>query len=255
MCPLALYDEMDILLGEPGIRLNIEGAELSSGQDNLIWKAADLFLKKTSSSQGVSIRLIKKIPMGGGLGGGSSDAASVLLALNQLHKNPLSLDELSEIAALLGSDVPFFLYGQPAVCRGRGEKVEPVELRDLPWVLLLNPGFGVPTPWAYKSYASHPQKGEPGKSFNWGKTTVTLRNDLEPPVFSKYLWIAETKQWLRETGLCLDSLMSGSGATVFALIQDESVARQLIEKAREHLGPQTFLHAAPLLTHVWHEQE
>jgi 4-diphosphocytidyl-2-C-methyl-D-erythritol kinase len=147
----------------------------------------------------------------------------------------------------LGSDINFFLQTQPAVCSGRGEKISPLDLTNLPWVVLFNPGFGVPTPWAYKTYAANPQPGMDGKTFQWGKHAITLRNDLESPVFSKYVWISETKKWLQSQSLVLDSLMSGSGATVFALAKNEDDAKKLIFESRTRLGKETWMHAAKLL--------
>lgn len=247
MCPVDLTDEMEITSADSGISLVVEGAELSAGPDNLVWRAADLVLRASGKNQGVKILLKKRIPMGGGLGGGSSDAASVLLAVNELTGNTQKREDLSRFAAELGSDVAFFLYHQPAVCRGRGEIVEPVEAKGLPWIVLINPGFGVPTPWAYKTFAAHPSTGEKGRTFPWIPGGITLRNDLEPAVFSKYLWIAEAKSWLQKSGLCLDSLMSGSGATVFALVEDGASAAKLVEAIREHFGTHVWTHAARLL--------
>lgn len=250
MCPVDLMDEIEITLEESGISLSVEGAELSAGPDNLVWRAADLVLRASGRKQGVKILLRKKIPMGGGLGGGSSDAASVLLAVNELTGGTQSFEDISRFAAELGSDVAFFLYHQPAICRGRGEIVEPIETRGLPWVVLINPGFGVPTPWAYKTFAASPATGEKGKTFPWTPEGITLRNDLEGAVFSKYLWIAEAKSWLQKSGLCLDSLMSGSGATVFALVEDGASAAKLVEAAYQHLGTHVWTHAGRLLESV-----
>jgi len=247
MCPVDLMDEIEIMPTESGITLSVEGAELSAGPDNLVWRAADLVLRASGKKQGVKILLKKKIPMGGGLGGGSSDAAAVLLAVNELTGETQSLENLSRFAAELGSDVAFFLFHQPAICRGRGEIVEPVEAKGLPWVVLINPGFGVPTPWAYKTYAAHPASGENGRAFPWTPGGITIRNDLEPAVFSKYLWIAEAKAWLQKSAHCLDSLMSGSGATVFALVEDGDTAARLTEAIRGHFGHHVWTHAGRLL--------
>ena len=243
MCPLALADEIEIEEKSSGIELEVPGApsHVPTGPDNLVWKAAQAVLDEAKIKKGVRMVLHKKVPTGGGLAGGSSDAAAVLLAVNKLFNAPLPFASLEKIASGLGSDINFFLQPLPAVCTGRGEKVSPLALKNLPWVVLINPGFGVPTPWAYKTYAQHPSKGTEGKTFEWEKS-VTLRNDLEPAVFSKYLWIAETKSWLQKNPLVLDSLMSGSGATVFALVHDEKDAKTLARQASEYLGSSTWIH-------------
>ena len=257
MCPLSLADEIEIELADQGVALTIEGADLPSGPENLAYRAADEFFKMAqvdSAQGGARIHLKKRIPTGGGLAGGSSNAAAVLLALNQLLGEPLSMDQLGSIAAGMGSDINFFLQHEPAICSGRGEKVCPHPLRNLPWALLINPGFGVSTPWAYKTYAQNPAQGEVGRTFEWGAgappdSVVTLRNDLEPAVFSKYIWIAETKAWLQRQPMVLDALMSGSGATVFALVEDEKAAAKLTAQARDYLGHATWIQAVRLGSH------
>lgn len=250
MCPLALADEMEFsFCNIQGINLTVEGAELSNGPDNLVYRAAEAVLKRTKAEKGVMIKLYKKIPMGGGLAGGSSNAAATIRSLNQLLGNPLSFEEMNEIAASMGSDINFFLQPYPAVCSGRGEKVVPLKLKNLPWVVLLNPGFGVSTPWAYKTYAQNPAKGETGCTFEWG-SKVTLQNDLESAVFTKYLWISETKAWLKKQPETLDALMSGSGATVLALVSDEETGNELAQRAKEYLGEQTWVQVTRLLEYA-----
>lgn len=248
MAPLALADELDLELERTaGIRLTVEGADLPTGPENLAWRAADTVLRRSQADAGISLRLRKKIPHGGGLGGGSSNAALVLQGVNDLLGNPLSPSELQAEAARLGSDVPFFLGTGAALCRGRGEIIEPVPLQAMPWVLLANPGFGVPTPWAYKTYASAPAQGLPGRStFQYREQPFQVRNDLEPAVFGKYLWIAECKRWLLDQAETGEALMSGSGATVFALFETEAAAQAVAARARGYFGPETFLLATRL---------
>ena len=105
---------------------------------------------------------MKVVPVGAGLGGGSSDAAAVLLSLRQLTEIKCDDDKLAELAGRLGSDIPFFIYTTPAFCKGRGEIIEPVTLKESYRGLLVHPGFGVSTPWAYKTYAQNPQAGDGG---------------------------------------------------------------------------------------------
>jgi len=213
MAPITLGDTLEIELGGEGIAFSCSDPALSDAAENLATKAARLFLEEFKLAAGVKIHLEKKVPAGAGLGGGSSDAAAVLLALRALAKIDCDDAKLAELAARLGSDVPFFIHGRPAVCRGRGEIIEPVALAEKLEGLLVHPGFGVSTPWAYKTYAQNPCAGETGKTV----AGFALRNDLEPPAFSKYLWLPTVKKWFREQPEVIDALMSGSGSSVFAL--------------------------------------
>lgn len=242
MCPLALHDTITLEKRAEECSLEVLGADLPTGPENLAMKAALMLKERAGYRGGVHVKLEKRIPHGGGLAGGSSDAATVLMGCNDLWEIGLSQVELGEVASRLGSDVNFFLQPQPAICRGRGEIVEPVKIRESPWVLLINPGWGVSTPWAYQTYAAKPMKGEVGR-WRFGMKRgagvyeeVELVNDLEPAVFSKYLWIAAAKEWLRGEDGVLDAMMSGSGATVFALVEEEAVGKRLEEAARVHLG-------------------
>jgi 4-diphosphocytidyl-2-C-methyl-D-erythritol kinase len=222
MAPISLGDTLDIDLIPEGIEFTCSDPALSDAKDNLATKAARIFLDEFKLTTGVRIHLEKQVPVGAGLGGGSSDAAAVLLALRQLTKTDCPDSKLVELASRLGSDIPFFIYGTPSVCRGRGEIIEPLPLKDHFQGLLVHPGFGVSTPWAYKTYAQNPGQGAAGKTF----ADFTLRNDLEPPAFSKYPWLPTVKSWFQKQPAVLDSLMSGSGSSVFALTESvESVAK------------------------------
>lgn len=249
MCHLSLHDDVRVEETSGEIALSLEGADLSAGPDNLAWRAADLYFKQTGLKKGAKIHLVKRIPAGGGLAGGSTDAAAVLRGLDRLFGTNLPFATLCDLGGQLGSDINFFLQDRPAICTGRGEKIEPVTLLDQWHVLLLNPGFGVPTPWAYKTYAADPKPGEPGRlaaqiERNGEKVTWPLVNDLEPPVFSKYFWIAEAKSWLRGQPGVLDSMMSGSGATVLALFASEQDALRVSEAAAAYFGPSAWRHVA-----------
>lgn len=253
MCPLGIHDDVELEPRADGqIDLKVEGAaDIPADASNLAWRAAELVQKKAQCSQGVNLVLRKRIPAGGGMAGGSSNAAVVLEGVNRLWGTGLSLAELKELAGQLGSDVAFFLEHGPCVCTGRGEITYPVALEVDAEVLLLNPGFGVPTPWAYQRYAARPGQGEEGRQL-WTmvrdgvKTAFRLRNDLEPPVLEKYLWIAQARDWLRSQPGVLDAMMSGSGATVFALVrpgQSEGIAAL----ARAYFGPNCWIQSTRLL--------
>ncbi|MDD5263022.1 MAG: 4-(cytidine 5'-diphospho)-2-C-methyl-D-erythritol kinase [Methylacidiphilales bacterium] len=258
MCPVSLFDEMELERADGGVELRVEGADIPAGDDNLVVRAARLLQEFSGKSHGARIFLRKAIPVGGGLAGGSSNAALALLALNRLWDCGLPMEKLEQAAASMGSDINFFLYRKPAICRGRGEQVEPVELSRPLAGLLVNPGFGVPTPWAYKTYAANPRKGElgrlllqsrAGKGAAWQE--FRLQNDLEPAVFDKYLWIREAGRWLARQNDVLDSMMSGSGATVFALLENKVQAECVAAKARDYFGARTWIQPVDLLTKGW----
>ncbi|MDX6766773.1 MAG: 4-(cytidine 5'-diphospho)-2-C-methyl-D-erythritol kinase [Candidatus Methylacidiphilales bacterium] len=252
MCPVGLYDELEIEESGEGITLRVEGADLPADPTNLVWRAAALVQEVTGCRKGVRMVLRKVIPMGGGLAGGSGNAAAVLHAVNDLWGCGLSRAQLKDLAGRLGSDIAFFLDGGASWCTGRGEITRPVELDWRGHVLLLNPGFGVPTPWAYRTYAAEPQAGELGRLELAvrgipGRERVRLRNDLEPAVFTKYFWIAEAKAWLLGQPGVVDAMMSGSGATVFALLPDAEAASRVAEAARDHFGPNCWIQTPCLL--------
>jgi len=236
MAPLSLADEIDIERKEGGgLELACDDRRLPTGEGNLAYRAAKLFCEKGGFEPDVRIALSKKTPHGAGLGGGSSDAAAVLLGLNALFSAGLSREELSAIAAELGSDAPFFLWESAALCTGRGETVSPVALNERLALVLFKPPFGVPTPWAYKNWGD--SKELPGipyapQEFPWG----TLVNHLERPVFEKYLFLAVLKRWLLVQPEAAGALMSGSGSTVFALLKTGGDGAALTARAVEAFG-------------------
>ncbi len=236
MAPISLGDTLDLDLIPAGIEFTCSDPALSDAKDNLATKAARLFLEEFKLTTGVRIHLEKAVPVGAGLGGGSSDAAAVLLALRKLTGIKCDDAMLAGLAAQLGSDIPFFIYGQTAICKGRGEIIEPVVLKENLQGLLVHPGFGVSTPWAYKTYAQNPQKGVAGHAF----PDFTLRNDLEPPAFGKYPWLPATKSWFKEQPEVLDSLMSGSGSSVFALTHSAQVTDELRARFLAEFGSTIF---------------
>lgn len=236
MAMISIHDTLEIDLITSDIEFTCSDPALSDSKDNLATKAARLFLDEFKLTTGVRIHLDKAIPVGAGLGGGSSDAAAVLQALNTLTGTHCPPEKLAELAAQLGSDIPFFIYGPTAICRGRGEIIEPVRLNEDIFGVLVHPGFGVSTPWAYKTYAQNPRPGEPGHRF----ADFTLRNDLEPPAFGKYPWLPTVKSWFREQPEVIDSLMSGSGSSVFALTRTPEARGTLVARFRAEFGQALF---------------
>ena len=249
-------DIADILSAEANddgqITLKLEGDDLLSvGEDNLIVRAARA-LQSHAPTLGAHLRIEKVIPQGAGLGGGSSDAAATLLLLRKLWALPISDRELNKIGGELGSDVPFFLQPYAARATGRGEILQPIHLSHLPWAVLLHPGFLSPTGLAYTLYAENPKVGTEGpplilKTLEGKTHEIRPRNDLEPAVERKFIWIASAREWLEQQSGVLTARMSGSGSTVYGLFSTEKEARQVTEKAGEFFGTETWIRTARLL--------
>jgi len=236
IAPISLCDEIRIeqRSGKQKIAFRCDDPSVPKGEDNIVVRAAEIFFKETKISSGVSIELKKKIPHGAGLGGGSSDAASTLLALNELFETSLPRERLAKMAEMIGSDVPFFIFQSAALCKGRGELVNPTRLREQLPVLLLKPEFGVPTQWAYSHWQD--SREIPGVSYSAqdfdGQKFV---NDLERPVYEKFIFLAQIKSWLLNQPEVGAALMSGSGSTVFAVLRDASNADRLATRAKAEL--------------------
>ena len=237
MCPVSIFDTLEIThREEPGLEFVCDDPSLPTGDDNLVVRAAKLFCTECGLEPRVRIVLTKRIPHGAGLGGGSSDAASTLLGLDRLFETQLPCEALAAMAADLGSDIPFFIYQSAAKIGGRGERVEPVDFPHALPLLLIKPAFGVPTPWAYKKWKDSveiPEVRYTAQEFPWG----SLVNDLERPVFEKYVFLADLKMWLLNQPEVTGALMSGSGATVFALLQTKEEAGALGERIAAEFGP------------------
>ncbi|PYL66508.1 MAG: 4-(cytidine 5'-diphospho)-2-C-methyl-D-erythritol kinase, partial [Verrucomicrobia bacterium] len=155
------------------------------------------------------------------MGGGSSDAAATLVALNQLFQTKLTRDDLVKLGSTIGSDVPFFIFGSTAICRGRGELVEPAKLQKQLSILLVKPEFGVASEWAYSCWQD--SREIPGVSYQVQKFVgQAFFNDLERPVFEKFVFLAQLKMWLLEQPEVGAALMSGSGSTIFAVMRQNA---------------------------------
>lgn len=242
MCPVSVFDRLEITARESGgIEFSCDDASLPAGDDNLVVRAAKLFCGEVGIEPHLSIVLKKAIPHGAGLGGGSSDAANTILALNAIFETALPRQTLSGLAAEIGSDVPFFIFQSAAVCRGRGELVTPVKFPHRIPLLLIKPPFGVPTPWAYQRWADSreiPDVSYEPLVFDWG----VLVNSLERPVFEKFLLLAEMKRWLSAQPEVAGALMSGSGATVFAVLHDKADGVPLGERFGAEFGTNFWVH-------------
>ncbi len=233
---LSLADEIEIVTGiGQGVRVRCDDPTVPDDDSNLAAVAARQFHSHTGIRFDARIAITKNIPSGAGLGGGSSDAAAVLVALDSIFETNLGSAGLEKIAANIGSDVPFFIRRVPAWMRGRGERIEPASGVPRLWMLLLKPAFGVETPWAYKNLAKSIElPGVDYGSQRWGG--VEFFNDLERPVFEKYTLLPTMKAWLREQAECRVALMSGSGSTMFAVCEDAESTHALAARARAKFG-------------------
>lgn len=231
---LELHDTLTIARRPGPLTIACNEAEVPTDRRNLVWKAASLLWRsatgRTSAPRDLHIGIEKRIPAQAGLGGGSSDAAAMLLALVRLWKLDLDPPTLSRLAARLGADVPFFLAGGTALGLGRGDDVYP--LADLPrlHVVIIRPAFGVSTVEAYRWYDNGqsgrrrepPSRPLPG---SWPAWTAALRNDLEPAVIRHHPTIGRLKHALLEAG-AVRAAMSGSGSAVFGLFDRAETARR-----------------------------
>jgi 4-diphosphocytidyl-2-C-methyl-D-erythritol kinase len=235
MAPLDLADRLEIsLVGKNGVEFSCSDPSLPTDGSNLACKAVAAFSTATKRELGVRIHLEKKIPHGAGLGGGSSDAAAVLKALNELSGAGISFEELEKIAASIGSDVPFFIRGVPAICRGRGERIEPLEGVPAAEIFLVKPPFGISTAWAYGAWGASAKSRE---TFIGRLGSIPMVNDLEAPVFSKHLQLPVLKDWLAAQSGVTVAMMSGSGSTIFACL--EAPSESLAERVHAEFG-ETF---------------
>jgi 4-diphosphocytidyl-2-C-methyl-D-erythritol kinase len=240
--PISLCDEIKIdrNYAKERIEFRCDDPSVPIGDDNLAVRAAKVFFAATNIKPAVSIELTKRIPHGAGLGGGSSDAASTLLALNELFDTKLPREALAKLAEPIGSDVPFFIFESAAICRGRGELVAPVRLPEKLSILLLKPAFAVATGWAYSRWKDSIEiPGTPYAAQEFAGQTFV--NDLERPVFEKFVFLAQLKVWLLSQSAVGAALMSGSGSTVFAVRRDESVAEELAGRGRAELDPELWI--------------
>jgi 4-diphosphocytidyl-2-C-methyl-D-erythritol kinase len=240
MAPISLCDEIRIERSDKeGIEFHCDDASLPQGDDNLIVRAAKSFFAVTKLKPAVCVELQKKIPHGAGLGGGSSDAAFTLLALNELFETNLPREALSKMAEMIGSDIPFFIFQSAAVCKGRGELVTALKLRQSLSLILIKPGFAVSTSWAYHHWQGSreiPRVSYAAQEFG-GQTLV---NDLERPAFEKFVFLAQLKMWLLKQPEVGVALMSGSGSATFAVLRENAEADHIAERAKAELDPELW---------------
>jgi 4-diphosphocytidyl-2-C-methyl-D-erythritol kinase len=233
ICPLALYDILTLTPGGSGIGIVCDHPDVPEDESNLAAASARLFMETVLVDHvppvdGLTIHIEKKIPVGAGLGGGSSDAAAVLTALNDRFGQPLSKSAMMTLGARIGADVPFFIAGVPALATGIGDQLEPFPHLS-PWTaLVIYPNQVVSTAWVYKNLNLRLTKDEKklskfnfdGRYFN---VNEHLFNDLEPVTATAFPVINKIKRWLLDYGAA-GAMMSGSGSTVFGLFADPARA-------------------------------
>lgn len=237
---IGLWDELVFWKKEKGFELDILEAPgpLEADDSNLVLKAARFFLEAAEIPGGLRVELKKRIPLAAGLGGGSSDAAATLWGLNRIYGTDFSTAQLRELAAPLGSDVPFFLTGGVALGSGRGEKIKSWESSSTYWLVLAKPLEGLSTPRVYQSGQAAFTSGDRARNFRevlaQGDPRALadrLYNGLEPAAFHLLPRVESIKNGLLDAG-ALGALVSGSGPTVFGLAPDEETAHRLAEKMK-----------------------
>lgn len=237
MVALSLADHLTLekLPDGQGASLLCSDKNLDTGEGNLVMRALRLIEKHCEKRFDLRIHLDKQIPIAAGLGGGSSDAAALLKGVNHMFDLNLDHDVLTSLAARIGSDVPFFIYDSPCDCKGRGELVQPIEFKQQLPLLLVKPDFGVSAAWAYQKWADSVEI--PGVVYApqlclWG----TMVNDLERPVFEKFLFLARLKMWLLDQAETHVALLSGSGSTLVVVLAEAEGGERLEARMKEHFG-------------------
>lgn len=242
-----LCDEVTIsLVDEPGIRVSCGREGVPDGPDNIAWRAADALLKLSDKRPGIDIRITKRIPVGAGLGGGSSDGATVLMGVNELLGLGLTDQRLMEVGVKLGADVPFFIFKKTALAEGIGEKLTALEGVPLLWIVLVNPNIHVSTAWVYQNLQLTNQRDLPIIPCFYKDAAdicAILANDLEAVTARRVPVIREIEERLMAEGAC-GALMSGSGPTVFGVFEDDQAA----SKAAALIGRETGWFTAAVRT-------
>jgi 4-diphosphocytidyl-2-C-methyl-D-erythritol kinase len=227
---ISLYDELTFVQRASGIMVKCPGSILPEDENNLVYRAAAGFYDRSGLKPGIEITLQKHIPVGAGLGGGSSDAATTLVTLNELHNSPLSTEELLRLGESLGADIPFFIFGKTAWASGKGEMLTEAPSLPLFWIVLINPGFPVSTKEVYQGLNLGLTKKIIKYSiprFSSVKEAASgLVNDLERVTLTLHPALAEIKAFLLKNG-ALGAAMTGSGPTMFGVFTDEASAQRV----------------------------
>jgi 4-diphosphocytidyl-2-C-methyl-D-erythritol kinase len=250
MQAVGLYDEVTVRLIDSGITVTCDNTAIPAGTGNIAYRAAREMLDLSGNPSGIAIEIRKNIPVAAGLGGGSSDAAAVLVACNRLLRTRIGREQLAEIGTRLGMDVPFFLFGPTALAKGRGELLTSLPSPPKFWVLLVNPGFETSTAWVYKNLNfGLTKKGDCTNiaGLKVSQIARSLHNDLETVTATAHPVIAEMERSLIDSR-ALGACMSGSGPTVFGIFDTEAACRaatQALHTKGWHLYPAEILTGSP----------
>ncbi|ALC17430.1 4-diphosphocytidyl-2-C-methyl-D-erythritol kinase [Desulfuromonas soudanensis] len=241
---VSLYDTVRIaLVAEGGVRVVCKGVDLPPGGENIAARAARRMLELSGADCGVEIVIDKAIPVAAGLGGGSSDAAAVLMGLDEMLSTALGKERLMAEGGKLGADVPFFIFKEPAWATGIGDCLETVPSLAPFWYVLVNPGVAVSTAWVYQNLGLT-SPGTVARMPGFLETTAgvvrLLHNDLEGVTIPRYPVIASLKERLLGLGAA-GALMSGSGPTVFGVFEGVEAARAACEELATVPGWRSFL--------------
>jgi 4-diphosphocytidyl-2-C-methyl-D-erythritol kinase len=255
MVPVSLYDELDIRkIGAARakkkapvrlIKVTCDHPLVPRGEKNIAYRAARLLMQRAGSEQAVHIHIRKRIPVGAGLGGGSTDAAATLIGLNRLLKLRLSAAKLEKMALSVGADVPFFIRARPARARGIGERLDPIRKLARFWVVIVYPGFPVSTERVFQSFCSTLTKPPVNTSISSSlksleKLAGLLHNDLESVTLKRYPKLSLIKARLLHEGAA-GGLMSGSGSSVFGVFASKDQAARALRRLRKEEGAKAFL--------------
>ena len=241
MQKITIYDELSFSLRPKGIEFHCPGSDLLNTPDNLVFRAAQSIFDYTNYSNGIEIKLIKNIPHAAGLGGGSSDAATTLMAINDLCSLGLNAPQLMKLGAKLGADVPFFIFGNAAHAFGIGDKLK--HCPDLPKLnlVLINPGFPLSTKTVYENLNLRLTREKINYSippiFTLSDVIAELHNDLEAISLSMHPELTELKQLLLNHG-AQGALMSGSGPTLFGIFSNENSAKKALDSISKEVPGQ-----------------
>lgn len=256
MCPIRLADSLRLESKPSGIRVECSHPNVPVDDSNLAHRAAEVFIRHSTrcggrEPQGVDIVLTKRIPVGAGLGGGSSDAAAVLAGLNELSGYPFRREELMEMGREIGADVPFFVFGQPALATGIGERLVPYRELAAYSVLLIYPGISVPTAEVYKNLDLGLTNCEKKlKDFVLKDRPFDAAfhscNDLETVTLSRYPQVKAAKTAISGCG-ARGTLMSGSGSAVFGLFEDAQAAHRAMRTLEKRIAPEWLLILSELI--------
>ncbi|MCE5212356.1 MAG: 4-(cytidine 5'-diphospho)-2-C-methyl-D-erythritol kinase [Deltaproteobacteria bacterium] len=241
MQKISLDDELIFSSRPQGIVLHCPGTNLPTDKNNLVVRAAQAIFSYCNYPYGMEITLVKKIPMIAGLGGGSSDAATTLMALNKICSFKLKKNELIKIGSKIGADVPFFIFGNTALASGIGDKLK--HLRNLPHfnLVLIKPNFDLSTKKVYENLNLRLTRGKNNYSIppflKLGDIVQVLQNDLESVSLEMHPELADFKQMLLRHG-ALGALMSGSGPTVFGIFRNSKEAKKALEIIEKEVSGQ-----------------